>query len=541
MDAYFEDYQPLYPFLDQSVILEALDRIAPGLDLVMDASSNDNRSVATIEHIQALLVSALGARVLEHRLRTNYGADYLYTKAIQRLEKVPIFETVRGVQVLLLLTLASFSFQDGYNAWYLTSTIIASCLDLGLQRRTPETGQGRNQRNGAGQAQVSHDTNDGGISRASLRGGIFWSAYSLDRTLCVVLGRPLTLRDEALDADFPGGTRSHNDDGDPSTTPQTISASSISPQIFDQSPSMRPALVSQETPYNVACVSFRFDQITAEIKLMLHRVSQSPRRFPWPTDIPRWQAEVQRACEDLLEQVHSTSRGEPAHSRHRRGRAVVQERTIQTLELKYHGCIMLLHRPSPAVPRPTNESMSRCFDSARATVAIYTAMHRFGNLPHTWLASHAVFVSGITLLYCLWTNQALRVGIEMDVVKKDCDGCVKLLKVLGETWTVAEDAMLKFERLVDLTEKSWHTSRPSNMVTSMTMLVNEPAIGHDCVAPDVSELTSPPNLTTLDGLSLDNAGMESTDLFLGELGDMDTWFDLSWLNDTEVFHMMPYT
>lgn len=38
------------------------------------------------------------------------------------------------------------------------------------------------------------------------RSSVFWSAYSLERTLSTTLGRPLTLRDEAIDVEFPGET-----------------------------------------------------------------------------------------------------------------------------------------------------------------------------------------------------------------------------------------------------------------------------------------------------------------------------------------------
>ncbi|KXJ96071.1 hypothetical protein Micbo1qcDRAFT_201398 [Microdochium bolleyi] len=615
-EAYFEIYQPLYPFLDPAAIFETVEHMSNNTDENIDLTTSGTSSfcpppppfnteslITCLHRTQALLVAALGSRALESRLRTDFGAETLYTRAVAHLEHIPnILETVRGVQVLLLLTLASFSFPGGYNAWFLTSTIIASCLDLGLQRRRPggsgEPGGGGDDGSGTGDVH-GNDASRGEMSDATLRSGIFWSAYSLDRALCVVLGRPLTLRDEALDADFPDGSRSHDDDinytpageGEVAVTPGRFIRSSIAPQIMAHGdPGLQTPATSHnaeavrspkhmsmpagDRPYAAACLSFRLDQITAETKLMLHRVSQSPRRFPWPTDFPTWQGEVQRACEHILGEIQSTFRGSSSRSRSRSRPAgmttLTHERTTQQLELKYHACMMLLHRPSPAIPHPTGTSMTRCYVSSRATIGIYASMHRFGNLPDTWLTAHAVFVSGITMLYCLWTRRKKKKkgsddptdgqggegeagdwqgvdweGVGFEEVRKDCESCVRLLRALGETWSVAEDAMEKFERLVLLTERSWDNLQNGHgggaqgsgdglqpQQESLPQSGDAPAFEFGPSGGSQFDL----DLTGNGG----NAGADDfSDLFLGELGDMSTWFDLSWLNETEALPVYP--
>ncbi|KAH7034761.1 fungal-specific transcription factor domain-containing protein [Microdochium trichocladiopsis] len=566
-ETYFEVYQPLYPFLDQSAVFDTLEHIPATSQFMTDTISLPNNSVAAIDHVHALLVSALGARVLESRLRTGFGAEALYSHAVKQLEGVPIFETIRGVQVLLLLALASFSFENGYNAWFLASTIIASCLDLGLQRRSPGINSSRQQQGTASSTTLDDTARAARISDTTLKSGIFWSAYSLDRTLCVVLGRPLTLRDEALDADFPDGRRSHSDDSDTTTAAPGNSISSITPQIANdrtgaettdgnQSPhGDRPAkrVLVEPEPYGAACFSFRYDQITSEIKLMLHRVSQSPRRFPWPTDFPRWQTEVQQSCDILLDKVQATFRGKTAHGHYRHRKALLHERTTQELELKHHACIMLLHRPSPAISQPSKASMAHCYASARATIGIYSAMHRFANLPNTWLVAHAVFVSGITMLYCLWTDRTLNMSTEKESVRRDCESCTKLLKALGETWSVAEDAMVKFERLASLTESNWDSVNRNRSTGAIPRIggvqqaqySGMAAGAGDAIPSEIENFTAFDQRTAGMGMSssqdstLNEPGMDFSDLFLGELGDMSTWFDLSWLHDTEDVPIFP--
>lgn len=80
------------------------------------------------------LVLSRGAKVLETRLLGELSSDQYHATAKFYVGKVQLHNCTRGVRVLLLLVLCSFTFYNRVNAWFLTSTIIARCLDLGLQR-----------------------------------------------------------------------------------------------------------------------------------------------------------------------------------------------------------------------------------------------------------------------------------------------------------------------------------------------------------------------------------------------------------------------
>jgi hypothetical protein len=521
---YFETYQPLYPFLDESAILAKLD-ILEEANISFEAKLTEESPLSATDLIQLTLVLALGAKNLESRLLADFSAGTYYTMALAHMEEVDALGGIPGVQILLLLTLCSFVFEDGLNAWYMSSTIIASCLDLGLQRKHSDT-----------EPTVSSvSPSPVGVSMATLAKGIFWSAYSIDRTLTVVLGRPLTLRDEAIDAPFPGHDKLviWSDEMD---------VASLSPT---RSGFQHPAPGSQTNkrvqlssdPYRAAMYSFWFDQITAEIKLMLHRVAQSPRRFPWPADLMTWQADVQGSCCKLLKSLQRELRWKSS---------CPTDRSFKELELKYHHCIMLLHRPSPAIQHPSESSLAECFGSAAQTIQIYAQLHRFSNMPRTWLAAHAVFVSGITMLYCLWTSREVKDSTTLRTFSSHAENCIKLLQWLGETWSVAEDAMGKLERLTNLTTTLWKSNATTNGPLNTKANTN--------VEPDglLAPATFPRNgeggeqvdagVDAVGSNCFDNAEFQSateewggsediSGLFLGELGDMSSWFDLGWLAD----------
>lgn len=488
-EAYYETYQPLYPFLEEDTISDKVEALL-ARNLPLDAAPMVDEELSSLDLSQVLLVLALGAKTLESRLTADFSSEAYYTAAMQHLHAVSLHDSLQGVQVLLLLTLAGFHFEDGLNVWFLTSTIIASCLDLGLQRK-------------------SHDGTEN-----NLRSGIFWSAYSLDRTLTVILGRPLTLRDEAIDIEFPGSA--------PAKDPEDDCSPSV--DFASRGNGKRLRLRSgriRSDPYAAPRYSFQFDQITAEIKLMLYRVAQSPYRFPWPTNISAWQRETHKECDTLLDSLTRDLRWRSCRSS--------TDRTLQNLQLKYHQCIMLLYRPTPAIQHPELASFEVCYNSAVETVLIYASMHRFANMPNTWLAAHAIFVSGITMLYCIWTCPKIRATTSFEDFAQKTAACSAVLDFLGKTWSVAEDARFKFDQLVSQTTGNWWSGENHNASGSATGILH-PAESYQQGAAIQESIGIIPGVP-----AAPMAGPEDDlvvpDHFLGELGDMSEWFDLGWLHD----------
>ena len=132
VDAYFETWGPLYPFIHEDMFQELVAGI-------QSQTGESSASLQTPSHsmdlAQLFLVVALGAKALESRLSTDFSSESYYATAISHVSKLQLHDSIRGVQVMLLLVLSSFSFITGMNAWFLNSTILASCLDLGLQRK----------------------------------------------------------------------------------------------------------------------------------------------------------------------------------------------------------------------------------------------------------------------------------------------------------------------------------------------------------------------------------------------------------------------
>ncbi|KAM0550192.1 hypothetical protein ACHAPJ_009040 [Fusarium lateritium] len=508
VDAYFETYQPLYPFLDEDSIHGCLQ----SLFTQHHPSSHHIPQLYEIEAIlspiysvQIFLIIALGSRTLEARLSTDFSSERYFATAMSRLDSLALHDSIEGLQIMLLLILCGFNFVYGPNAWFLTCNVIASCLDLGFQRRWIDTA-----------ATVTEQEKRVNEMRALLRSGIFWSAYSLERQLAVVLGRPLTLRDEAIDVEFPGGSSSVA-----TGPPDNVHLTAQSPK---RTKIQVPAFLTSN-------YSFRYDRILAEIKLTLYRVVNLPERFPWPTDTPQWQVSVHKSCDELYNEFNAKTKWQ--------SRRNMSDHGSQSLEIKYHQCLMLLYRPSPAISHPTIESWRICYNSAVKTVLISAELQRFCKLNNSWLTAHNVFVSGITFLYCLWINPGLLQEVGIDVFKSNSDACASVLRYLGKTWDVAADALEKFERLVQITIIAW-SSRTQEHRTEVE------EAGHSLISMQQLQWQG----ASEEGMNGDvgdgNGIFPSSDFpstyhntdfssFYTELGDLSTWFDLDWISHVQEF------
>lgn len=282
---------------------------------------------------------------------------------------------------------------------------------------------------------------------------------------------------------------------------------------------------SHQSPYMAAIHSFRFDRVTAEIKLMLYRVAQSPTRFPWPTELSSWQQQSDSTCRELLQDAQRVLKWGKLSAG---GSSGLRDNSLRLVELKYHHCLMLLNRPSPAIPHPTSSALMTCYESAIATIQIYSELARFANLTNSWLTAHAVFVCGITTLYCIWTSPEVRKSKSIDTFLQQAELCTNLLSSLGKTWSVARNAQTKFELLVQQTKDSWEKSGSNNQSHQ-----TQGSIVDD--ATQMSQVYTYENLDIPPSDSWDNANMEqsiTSNTLIDELGEMSAWFDLDWLGDT---------
>lgn len=131
--AYVDAFHHMYPFLGEGTLDNIVDQVAnSNSDGKEDAAGT---VISSLDRVILYLVIALGARTLESQMKTEFSSSKYLDTAMDLMGRVQLYENIKGVQIMLLLALATFIFPTAPNAWFLVSTIIASCVDLGLQRK----------------------------------------------------------------------------------------------------------------------------------------------------------------------------------------------------------------------------------------------------------------------------------------------------------------------------------------------------------------------------------------------------------------------
>ncbi|KAK2599443.1 hypothetical protein N8I77_011197 [Diaporthe amygdali] len=306
------------------------------------------------------------------------------------------------IQALTVLLIHCLLIPAEANVWTLTHLAMAHCVELGVHRDQP---------------QGAHYDWD----YQQLRRSIFYTIYSLDRSISSIQGRPLGLRDETFDVKVP--------------------------EARELSSSKRLILESfQSAVLRYSSHRFRLDRIVSDIKENLYLLpgkSSPPLDNVGPDshqrkirlDLDAW---WEKAGVDL----DTISSGVGA-----------RQKNIWRvkLEIRYHLALVLLYQPSQEIRNPLEDSLLQCFSSACSILDQYQALYEGKALYHGWFTVQNIFAAGATLVYSFWTSPAVRRDAAGAHLLRRLRTCSNLLSAGGEWWPSARRGLDSFGSVVDLT------------------------------------------------------------------------------------------
>ncbi|RAH87260.1 hypothetical protein BO86DRAFT_414439 [Aspergillus japonicus CBS 114.51] len=127
------------------------------------------------------MVYAVGALLLPH---LGFAAERLYTSALMYIDDILIHDNLEAVQAILCCAIYSVRSPTGTSHWKLGSLALRQCIDLGYHRHTKH---------------FSVPAED--LVRIELRKRVFWCAYVIETQAAVMLGRPLSVPYQEVDAE----------------------------------------------------------------------------------------------------------------------------------------------------------------------------------------------------------------------------------------------------------------------------------------------------------------------------------------------------
>lgn len=233
---------------------------------------------------------------------------------------------------------------------------------------------------------------------------LFWSLYTFERNLCVVVGRPFSIPDEAIETALP---TSPPEDPQRALAIHLLKGRLLESEIY--------TTLNQREPINGAL----FDPNT-------------------------WREDIQRR---LLEWHSSTP-------------LINQSTHLAPAEIfkgsLYNG-LVLLYYPSRHFANPSNDDLGVLAQSATDAIECYKRSFRAGELRFYWRTVHNLFRSGVAMVYCAQSGLIQRIpGLSFEDVHTSINSCSSLLWGMVERYPAGQAYRDIFESLTKTVLRRGH-------------------------------------------------------------------------------------
>ncbi|RDH16529.1 hypothetical protein M747DRAFT_244852 [Aspergillus niger ATCC 13496] len=397
---YFRTVHLIYPFLHEPTHMSVIDRVY--------TSQNEN----PLDLFQVYMVLSISALNLSRECKVHLPVEGYYASAMKYVEQVCSYGSVTALQcMLLLMVYALHNPSSNVNIWNLNYQCLASVIDLGLQR----------------DVRVSPSL---GISLLDqeMRTRIFWVVYTLDRAICTMMGRPIGIRDEACEMRFPL---------------DMTDTDLLHPDSYHNGEQEPPSHMSHSIHL------FKLAKMNSEIKYVMHSIQREVPSYAYPPvrDIFAWQRDMMSTLKNWKSTIPQDTASEDTMSK--------------LCTARYHETMVLLLRPSPAIPNPSEEMLDLCFHQAVDLLQIFGDIYRAGSLLYSRLLVHSVFLGALVLLYCIWKLPRTTAKVRVDELMSSLTMAQNILSSIGEHWSEATRARDCIDELSRVTIERLLRNRPA--------------------------------------------------------------------------------
>lgn len=469
VNAYCGHDRLCYPFLSP----KALDK---ALDVVYEARSSD--SINPVDGFLVDMTLAIGtAQVYKLNWNGIWDAEVHYNRALTRLVNVLGQGGITALQALLLICqyrMGTTSHDTSTNVWHLIGVAARTCFELGLHKSSTYTLP----RDGD-ETEIEARQEDLEIKRRC-----FWSVVSMDRIASMILGRPLAIQLDDIDAELP------HSESIPTSAPLH---GHLSTALFG-------------TPeWHLGTVIFvhivRYRLICGKILNSLHRSTinrESNTTYETTREALAEELQTWRVGTSSLPLIPADAPlASPA------GRSSF--RSAEWYELLYHNGILMLFRPSPSICDASRNSnvLQHMFDSSQEAIKLYANLHRSRKINYSWVTLHSIFIAGLSYIYALRNhiqhiqnrsqgsgnvaNATLSSTPSISQVVNDTRACSKVLVALSERWTMARNSSELFDRLSDAVVADVVEAQNGQTIATSMSFANQPAdVGHTSQTVDMN-------------------------------------------------------
>ncbi|KIW07920.1 uncharacterized protein PV09_01829 [Verruconis gallopava] len=384
--------------------------------------------------------------------------------------------SLEELQAVLLLAGFALLRPVAPGLWYIVGVAVRLAVDLGLHSEDWADNDIRNvsedHRNPEGDLIAEPPTTEKQLIErgrrqyiCDFRRRLWWCVYSFDRLVSTCVGRPFGITDQVITTEFP----------------TLLDDNYITPRGFTRSP----ASVPKPTYKLVAYHYFRLRLLQSEIlQVLQHRQALQARERGVNRDNPFIHKQLPSPFlrdfggsfriwrQDIDRRLWEWKTSSPTQ----------EETGVQFsplfLELNYWQAVIMLYRQSLSVPpvlaeelASTNEEIQspsmvqqedqedeeavflKVAEAGQKVLKLYRQLHRIHLVNYTFLATHHLFMAGISFLYAIWHSPTVRSQLSLDDVDFTVLAATSVLDDLIEKCPPAEACRDAFVRMSKATIK----------------------------------------------------------------------------------------
>ncbi|KAJ9478074.1 C6 transcription factor [Pseudozyma hubeiensis] len=243
-----------------------------------------------------------------------------------------------------------------------------------------------------------------------LRRRLFWTTYCLDRSLAVALARPPGLSDAWIHVQQP----TLQPDAELVRSDREGSAANDGGRTDSRKEIFRSHINLRRIQSEILC---RLHSVNPRDYSLDHDGASSAQSTPDrpslalvmevgpPTPNVEWQTRMMDKLVEWRSEYDRIRLSPPTTDKpqHKEGVSSTATPFITRdwIDLNHNLTISLLFRPSPNNPRPDSFGLQQAFMASGRAMKIYKSMHRSSTINFPWLATHHLFISGLTHLNAL--------------------------------------------------------------------------------------------------------------------------------------------
>ncbi|CAM1503321.1 Fc.00g080970.m01.CDS01 [Cosmosporella sp. VM-42] len=403
--AYFDNFHSQYPFLHR-----------PTFQLWEEAciKANASGNLAVVGDVPQFFVWMVYAIALLALGPAHYNtAESYYAMALEHQQGVLELDSLESIQSLLCCAVYSIRSPAGASLWKLSGVAIRHCIELGYHRS------------------VSRYRKNSNPIVAEMSKRCFWVAYDIDRVASFILGRPVGIADDSIDAELP------LDIDDENITPGGLLKEPRS--SYDDPPTNMTGAI------HVIKLRRLWSKISDNIYPPITKSGENQGLAKKPL--------IDGLAQEL-EEWHNSIPYPPDHSG---SDPLSVFASHEWFRLAYDHSVLILYRhwithvPPPGEEQCVDEAFETCSARAREMCLLYRRLYQSQTIQFTWGSLHILFLGGLTYLYCLWRSAKVREKARrMDVINT-CMACNTVLVIIAERWSQATTYRDIFELLSEKT------------------------------------------------------------------------------------------